>query len=401
MYKMKIGLLKEEKVPVEKRVPFSPLQCSELVRDYPGLEIIVQRSKDRSYTDEEYASFGLPLADDLSDCEVLMGLKERPIDKFIPGKIYFLFSHTSKKQAQNKEMIKGILAKNIELIDYECLTDTHHSRVIGFGRYAGIIGTYDGVRGYGIRYNLFNLKPAYQCRDRKEFLEEIDRVRLPNIKILLTGGGRVANGATEALGLLKIRKVTPYEFLHCSFREPVYCQLHSKDLYLTKDGSSWDLKDFYDHSENYASSFLPYTKECDLFIAGHFWDGKAPVLFTKEQMKMRDFHISVIADITCDINGSVPSTLKASTIPEPFYGYNPMTEQIDIPFAKNTITVMAVDNLPCELPREASEDFGKELMERVIPFLFKEDKEGVITRATITKGGKLTPAYSYLSDYVA
>jgi hypothetical protein len=330
-----------------------------------------------------------------------MGLKERPLDRLLPSKTYFLFSHTTKKQAHNKEMLKAILAKKIDLVDYECLTDANHSRVIGFGRYAGIIGTYNGVRGYGMRYNLFNLKPAYQCRDKEELLQEIDRVRLPNIKILLTGGGRVANGAIETLGILKIRKVTPYEFLNCSFREAVYGQLHSKDLYHAKDGSSWNLKDFYTHPGNYVSSFLPYTKACDLLITGHFWDGKAPVLFTKDQMKLPDFHVSVIADITCDVNGSVPSTLRASSILEPFYGYNPMTEQTDIPFAKNTITIMAVDNLPCELPREASEDFGKELIERVMPHLLVEDKEGMIERATIAKDGKLMPAYFYLSDYVS
>jgi alanine dehydrogenase len=400
MPKIRIGILKEEKKPVEKRVPFTPLQCSELNRIYPDLEIIVQRSKDRCYTDEEYASFGLPLADDLSDCDVLMGLKERPVDMLFAGKKYFMFSHTTKRQAHNREMLKAILAKNIELVDYESLTDSHHNRVIGFGRYAGIIGTYNGIRGYGMRYNIFNLKPAYQCRDKEELLEEIDRVRLSNIKILLTGGGRVANGATEALGMLKIRKVTPYEFLHCSFREAVYCQLHSKDLYQAKDGSSWNLKDFYTNPENYVSSFLPYTKECDLLITGHFWDGKAAVLFTKDQMKLPDFHISTIADITCDVNGSVPSTLRASSILEPFYGYNPMTEQVDIPFAKNTITVMAVDNLPCELPREASEDFGKELMERVMPYVLNEDTEKIIERATIAKGGKLMKDFEYLGDHV-
>lgn len=401
MQKIKIGLLKEEKIPVEKRVPFSPLQCSELMRSYPGVEIVVQRSNTRCYSDEEYASFGLTVSDDLSQCDILMGLKERPGNFFIPGKKYCIFSHTTKKQPHNKEMLKAILDKKIELVDYECLTDKEHSRVIGFGRYAGIIGTYNGIRGYGMRYNLFTMKPAYQCRDKEELLQEIDRVRLPNIKILLTGGGRVANGAIETLGILKIRKVTPYEFLHCSFREAVYCQLHSKDLYQAKDGSSWNLKDFYSHPENYVSSFLPYTKVCDLLITGHFWDGKAAMLFTKDQMKLPDFHTSVIADITCDVNGSVPSTLKASTILEPFYGYNPMTEEVDIPFAKNTITVMAVDNLPCELPREASEDFGKELMERVMPHLLGKDEDGMIERATITRNGKLMPDYAYLSDYVA
>jgi alanine dehydrogenase len=399
MQKIKLGILKEEKVPPDKRVPFSPLQCSELLRAYPQVEIAVQNSPIRSYTDSEYASFGLPLVDDLSNCDVLMGIKEVPIDKFIPNKKYFFFSHTIKQQSHNRKLLQAALAKKVTLIDYECLTDSEHNRIIGFGRYAGIIGAYNGILGYGKRYNLFNMKPANQCRDRSELEEELSRVRLPNMKILLTGGGRVANGVIETLGMLKIRKVTPYEFLHCSYREPVYCQLHSKDYYQAKDNSSWNLKDFYSHPENYVSTFLPYTKECDLLITAHFWDGKAPELFTKAQMKMPDFHISEIADITCDINGSIPSTLQASSIGDPFYGYNPLTEQIDIPFSKNAVTIMAVDNLPCELPRESSEDFGKEFIDRVMPSLLGGDKEGIIERATITKDGKLTDHFQYLKGY--
>ncbi len=400
MNKIKLGLLKEYKTPPDRRVSFSPLQCAEMLRIYPNLEILVQRSDIRCYPDSEYSSFGIPLSDELSGCDILMCIKEIPVEKFIPGKKYLFFSHTAKQQSHNREMLKAILKKNIELIDYEYLTDVHGSRVIGFGRYAGIIGTYNGIMGYGKRYNLFQMKPAMECRDRNELEAELSRVRLPNIKILLTGGGRVANGATEALGLLKIRKVTPYEFLYCSFREPVYCQLHSKDMYMRKDGSAWNTDDFYHHPDNYASAFLPYTKVCDLLITAHFWDGKAAPLFTRDQMKLPDFHISEIADITCDINGSVPSTLKASTINEPFYGYNPITERMDIPFSKNAVTIMAVDNLPCELPREASEDFGKELMERVMPSLLGVDKDGIIERATITKNGILTPRFAYLKDYV-
>ncbi len=399
MQKIKLGILKEEKVPPDMRVPFSPLQCSELLRDYPQLEIVVQRSPLRCYTDAEYASFGLPLDDDMSSCDVLMCIKEVPPDKLIPNKKYLFFSHTIKKQHHNQKLLKAALDKKITLIDYECLTDKDHNRVIGFGRYAGIIGAYNGVLGYGKRYNLYHMKPANQCRDRSELEMELSRVRLPNIKILLTGGGRVANGVIEALGILKIRKVTPYEFLHCSYREPVYCQLHSKDYYQAKDGASWNSKDFYSHSENYVPTFLPYTKVCDLLITAHFWDGKAPKLFTKDQMKLPDFHISEIADITCDLDGSIPSTLKASSIAEPFYGYNPLTEQVDIPFSKNSVTIMAVDNLPCELPREASEDFGKEFMERVADYLFNQDTEGMIERATIAKNGKLTPPFEYLKDY--
>lgn len=400
MNKIKLGILKEFKIPPDRRVSFSPLQCAEMTNKYPHLEIVVQRSETRCYPDSEYSSFGIPLSDDMNQCDILMCIKEVPEEWLIAGKKYLFFSHTAKKQVHNRPLLKAVLEKNIELIDYEYLTDVHGSRVIGFGRYAGIIGTYNGIMGYGKRYNLFQMKPASECRDRSELETELSRVRLPNIKILLTGGGRVANGVTEALGLLKIRKVTPYEFLYCSFREPVYCQLHSKDMYMRKDGSAWNVDDFYHHSENYASSFLPYSKVCDLLITAHFWDGKAAPLFTKDQMKLPDFHISEIADITCDINGSVPSTLKASIISEPFYGYNPVSEQTDIPFSKNAVTIMAVDNLPCELPREASEDFGKELMERVMPSLLGEDTSGIIDRATISKGGKLTPRFSYLKEYV-
>ena len=401
MEKIRLGIIREGKVPPDKRVPLTPLESSELQRRFPNLEIYVQPSPIRCYSDDEYTAFGIPLSEDLSHCDILMGVKEVPSEMLIPGKKYMFFSHTIKKQPHNRKLLRDVLEKKIQLIDYECLTDKEHNRIIGFGRYAGIVGAYNGILGYGKKYDLFHLKPANKCRDRAEMEEELKRAKLPNIKILLTGGGRVANGAIETLSALKIRKVTPYEFLHNSYREPVYCQLHSKDYHEAKDGSSWNLKDFYQHPEKYNSTFLRYTRVTDLLITGHFWDPAQPRLFSKEDMKSPDFHISVIADITCDINGSVPSTLRASTIPEPFYGYNPVTEGIDLPFSTNTITVMAVDNLPCELPRDASDDFGKELSERVLPFLFGEDSEGMIERASITKDGKLMPQFEYLSDYVA
>lgn len=399
MQKIKLGIIREGKVPPDKRVPLTPLEASELMRRFPNLEIYVQPSPIRCYADDEYTAFGLPLAEDMSHCDILMGVKEVPVDMLIPGKKYMFFSHTIKKQPHNKKLLQEIIKKKIQLIDYECLTDAQHNRIIGFGRYAGIVGAYNGILGYGKKYDLYHLKPANKCRDRAEMEEEMRRVKLPNIKILLTGGGRVANGAIETLSSLKIRKVTPYEFLNNSYREPVYCQLHSKDYHEAKDGSSWNLKDFYSHPEKYISTFHRFTKVTDLLITGHFWDPRQPRLFSKEEMKDPSFRISVIADITCDINGSVPSTLRASTIADPFYGYNPVTESIDIPFSSNTITVMAVDNLPCELPRDASDDFGKELSERVLPNVFGEDKDGMIERASITKEGKLMPQFEYLSDY--
>jgi alanine dehydrogenase len=399
MNTIKLGILREEKNPPDMRVPLTPRQCSELLRMYDNLEIYVQTSSIRCYSDDEYRSFGLNVVEDISHCEILMGVKEVPPHLLINGKKYLFFSHTIKKQEHNRKLMHALIEKKIQMIDYECLKDTEGNRIIGFGRYAGVVGAYNGIRGYGKKYDLFVLKPAHLCRDREEMEEELKRVKLPNIKICLTGGGRVANGVIEVLSSLKIRKVTPYEFLNCHYREPVYCQLHAKDYIKKNNEDSWDLKDFYTHPENYHSVFSQYTKVCDLFISAHFWDPRSPRLFTKEDVKKPDFRISVIADITCDINGSVPTTLRASTIKEPFYGYNPITEKEDIPFASHTITVMAVDNLPCELPRDASEGFGNDLIDRVLPYLFGNDSLKIIERASICKDGKLCKDFEYLSDY--
>ncbi len=399
MNKFKIGVLREEKSPPDKRVPLTPLICTELLRSYPNLQIVIQPSKIRCYSDDEYLAFGLTLQEDLSDCDVLMGVKEVPKENLIPGKKYFFFSHTIKKQPHNIKLMKTLIEKKIQMIDYETLTDKHRNRIIGFGRYAGIVGAYNGILGYGRKYDLFQIKPANLCRDRAEMEEELKRVKLPNIKIALTGGGRVANGAIETLSALRIRKVTPEEFLMASFREPVYCQLNPKDYVERPDDHNFDLNDFFGHPEHFVSKFAPYTKATDIFISAHFWDPRSPKMFTTTDMKASDFHMSVIADITCDIDGSVPTTIRASSIDKPFYGYNPKTDKEDVPFNTETICVMAVDNLPCELPRDASDDFGKDLMERVLPFLFKEDTDQIIERASICKEGKLTKNFEYLSDY--
>ena len=399
MTKIKIGVLREEKNPPDKRVPLTPLICSELLKTFPNLEIIVQPSPIRCYSDVEYTHFGINLREDLSDCNILMGVKEVPIERIIPGKTYFFFSHVIKKQAHNQKLMHALIERKIRMIDYETLTDKNQNRIIGFGRYAGVVGAYNGILGYGRKYDLFRLKPAHHCRDRAEMEEELKRVKLPNIKIALTGGGRVANGVIETLSALRIRKVTAEEYLMTSFREPVYCQLNPRDYVERKDDHNFDLHDFFRHPEHFVSRFPAYTKETDLFISAHFWDPRAPIMFNPEDMKAPDFHISVIADITCDINGSVPTTIRSSTIEHPFYGFNIKNGTEDLPFSKDTITVMAVDNLPCELPRDSSDDFGKDLKERVIPAVIGEDPDQILNRATICNNGKLGSQFSYLSDY--
>lgn len=400
---MKIGIIREEKLPHDKRVPFTPVQCKQLTEVFNELQIIVQPCDYRCYTNEEYKAHGIKLAEELSDCDVLMGIKEVPKEFLLEGKKYLFFSHTIKKQPHNKALLQTVLKKNITLIDYECLTDTQGNRVIGFGRFAGIVGAYNGVMAYGLKYGLFKLKPAEMSHDKKELFEALDTVNLPNVKIIITGGGRVANGAIETMGALNIRKVTPYEFLNYSFREPVYVQLHSHDYYRAKDGSPWSQYEFYRHPDEVKSIFSErnsYASLCDLLIHCTYWDPRSPVLFTKAEMRDPGFHISVIADVTCDMNGSIPSTTQTTTIDEKFYGYNPMTEGIEEPFAPGCITVMAIDNLPCELPRDSSEGFGKHFYERVMPSLVGKD-DGLIERATVVKDGKLTERFQYLKDYVA
>jgi saccharopine dehydrogenase (NAD+, L-lysine forming) len=318
----------------------------------------------------------------------------------IPGKTYLFFSHTIKKQPQNQKLLQSILEKKIRMIDYECLRDSSGERIIAFGRYAGIVGTYNALLIYGKKYNLFELKPAYQCFDLNEVKDQLKKVKLSNIKIVITGGGRVANGSKEILDLLKIKKVSPEEIITKNFDEPVYAQLHSKDYNTPHENSSATDSNFYKNPEKFKSDFQKYLG-MDMLIACAYWDPKAPRLFTKEDMRLENFKLTVIADITCDIQGSIPSTIKPSTIFEPAYDYNRFTNGIEAPFSDpKNVTVMAIDHLPGELPRDSSNDFGIQLMKNVLPYLLSNTPNPIIEGATIAQNGSLTAPYVYLQDYV-
>jgi saccharopine dehydrogenase (NAD+, L-lysine forming) len=401
MEKLRIGIIREEKIPADKRVPLIPKQCKDLMIQFPNLEIVVQPSKIRSFTNEEYLQERIPLDENLSSCHILMGVKEVPIDALVDGKKYLFFSHTIKKQPYNKKLLQAILKKDIQMIDYECLKDKSGNRILGFGRYAGIVGAYNGIRGWGILTKKFNLKPAQECHDHNEVNEELKRARLNPIKIVITGGGRVAGGAMEILDELRVKKVPKDEFLTREFNEPVYCQLHALDYNVRKDGCEGEMTDFYKNPNEYTAAFLPYANTADILITCHFWDPASPILFSLDQMNSKDFKLKLIADITCDIEGSVPSTIRPSTISDPFYGFDPEKKEETTPFRNGKITVMAVDNLPCELPRDASTGFGNDLCKFVFPALLGNDPDEIIERASITKDGKLTEGYQYLSDYVS
>jgi saccharopine dehydrogenase (NAD+, L-lysine forming) len=399
---IKIGLIREGKVPPDKRVPFTPQQVEEIIQRYPQVEVICQSSEHRCFNDSEYKALDIQVKENLSECDILMGIKEVPILELIPNKTYLFFSHTIKKQPYNRQLLKAVLKNNIRLIDYEALKDSQGNRLVAFGRFAGIVGAYNGLWTYGKRYHLFNLRRAYECFDINDLKLEVRKIKLPPVKIILTGAGRVAKGAMETLDTAGIRKVKPAEFLSRTFDEPVYVQLSSADYHHRINGGHFNRDEFHKHPENYKSLFSDFTRVADILLAGAYWNPKAPALFTTGDMKSPEFTIKVIADITCDIMGSIPSTKKASTIPDPLYDYDPVSDEIKKPLSsESNITVMAIDNLPCELPRSASEEFGRDLIDKILQPLLTDDNEGIIRRGTITEYGSLTPHFGYLEDYVS
>jgi saccharopine dehydrogenase (NAD+, L-lysine forming) len=398
---MKIGLIREGKVPPDKRVPFTPLQTEEIEQLFEDVKMVVQKSDFRCFKDNEYQDLDIAVSETVDHCDILMGIKEVPVAELIADKTYLFFSHTIKKQPYNRKLLQEVLKKNIRLIDYEAIKDRQGNRQVAFGRYAGIVGAYNGLWTYGKRFKTFSLRRAHECFDVNDLKLELRKVSLPNVKIILTGAGRVGKGSMETLDSAGIRKVSAHDFLTKKFDEPVYVQLSSADYHRRKEGGHFNRDEFHKFPERYDSFFRDFTKVADLLLAGAYWNPKAPVLFTREDMMSPDFKIKVIADITCDINGSVPSTKKASSIADPIYDYDPSTDSEKPPLSsENNFTVMAIDNLPCELPRSASEEFGRDLIDRVLPILIGEDKDEIIERATIARYGRLTPHFEYLTDYV-
>jgi saccharopine dehydrogenase (NAD+, L-lysine forming) len=400
--RLKVGILRETKNPPDRRVPLTPPQIVALQELYPLVEFYVQPSDSRCYADEEYDYLDIPLKEDLRDCSILLGVKEVDKRTFIPGKTYMFFAHVAKKQAHNQEMFREMAARNTTLVDFEYLKTDTGQRIVAFGRYAGIVGAYNGLRARGIKTNRFKLKPAYQCRDLDEMWAGLRLIQLkPGLKILVTGEGRVSQGIMETLGVCNIVPVNTEDFLTREFDVPVVCQIGPQHYTKHKKNLPFSFNDFVKNPGNYESAFLPYTKVTDILMTGHFWDPRSPVFFTRDDMMNPEFKISIIADISCDINGPLPSTIRATTIADPYYGYNPQLGIEEPPFTRPTnITVMSTDNLPGELPRDASADFGKQLMQHVLHDLFTNPDSQMIKRATILENGRLTERFEYLKDYV-
>lgn len=396
---IKIGIIREGKTPPDKRVPFSPEQAATLLQKF-NAEVLVQPSPIRSYSDQEYLDKGLTLSEDLSNADILFGVKEVKISDLIPNKTYLFFSHTIKEQPYNRDLIKAMIEKKITMVDYECLRDANRNRIIGFGYFAGLVGAYNTVRAYGLRTQKFEIKKAVDCFDKAEMIGELHRIKhlLLDSKIILTGAGRVGIGAVEIMNEAGLKEVSEDDF-KISTNKGVYCILNYDRFYFLPGNSEFDREHFMSNSHLYQSRLGEFTQEANIFISCHYWDGKSAPLFTFEDIKKPEWNIDVIGDITCDINGSIPTTVRPSTIANPIYGINRNSGQEADSFANDSITIMAVDNLPTELPRDASAYFGEELLDKVVPLFIQDNEAQTLKKATILKDGVLTEEYSYLHNY--
>ncbi len=395
---IRIGLIREGKVPADNRVALTPAQCKWLRRQQNDLEILVEPSSSRCFSDREYESAGAVLTDDLSKADLLLGIKEVPIEQLIPQKTYLFFSHTKKEQSYNQRMFRSLIEKEITLIDYECLEHEDGQRLLGFGFFAGVVGAHNGMMAYGNRTGLFSLERVYKQRSFRDLIHTYFGLKLPNLKIAVTGSGRVAHGILEIMNLMGIHEVEPDEYLSRRFSYPVYIQLKGADLYRHKVHKNYQRLHFHEHPAEYECLYKPYSEQTDILMNGIYWDRQMPRLFESSDVQSDRFITQTIADITDDADGSVPINLGDQSIEDPVYGVDRTTLQKTAPYLPNSIDVMAVGNLPNELARDASRYFGEQLIKYLLEDLVGNGSP-MIERATMLKKGTLTPAYAYLSGY--
>jgi saccharopine dehydrogenase (NAD+, L-lysine forming) len=393
-----IALIREGKIPVDNRVALTPVQCKWVQTQYENVKIIVQQSSHRCFEDKEYKRAGIDVKKDVSEADIFLGIKEVPVTDLIENKIYLFFSHTKKQQPYNQKLFQTIIEKKITLIDFECLEHEDGQRIIGFGFFAGIVGAHNGMMAYGNRTKTFQLERVYKQKDFRSLIHTYFGLKLPNIKIAVTGSGRVAHGITEIMNLMGVIEVEKEDYLAREFSYPVYVQLKSADLYKHKDDGSYSRTHFHLHPGEYECDFSGFTTTTDILMNGIYWDKQAPRLFEKEDIAKKDFRIQTIADITDDMDGSIPINLGDQSIDDPVYGVDKTTAKKTAPYLPGSIDIMAVGNLPNELPRDASRYFGEQLIKYILPDLLSGESL-TIAKATIVKQGVITEAYNYLHDY--
>jgi alanine dehydrogenase len=393
-----IGLIREGKIPQDNRVALTPAQCKWLRMNFDDVQVVAQQSDSRCYADIEYKRAGVEVTEDISSCNLLLGIKEVPVHMLLEDKRYMFFSHTKKLQPANQKLFKTLIEKKNTLIDYECLEHADGTRIIGFGFFAGIVGAHNGMMAYGNRTGAFKLQRVGSVNSFQKLIHTYFGLKLPNIKIAVTGTGRVAHGVLEIMNLMGIHEVEPDEYLETEFAYPVYVHLKGSDLYAHKETGKYNRNDFHTNPQNYNCNFPDYISNTDILINGIYWEKNIPRLFEMEELKRADFRIKTIADITDDFNGSVPCNLGDSTIDNPVYGVDKNSFEKTAPYLPNSVDVMAVGNLPNELARDASRYFGEQLIKFVLDDI-RIGGSALIANATMVDAGKLNGPYLYMKDY--
>lgn len=395
---LQIGLIREGKIPQDNRVALTPAHCKWLHMNFDDVKVVVQHSENRCYTDKEYERAGVEVKEDISDCNLLLGIKEVPVDMLLEGKRYMFFSHTKKLQPGNQKLFKALLDKKITLIDYECLEHEDGTRIIGFGFFAGIVGAHNGMMAYGKRTGTFKLQRVGSVNSFQKLIHTYFGLKLPNIKIAVTGTGRVAHGVLEIMNLMGIHEVEPEDYVENEFTYPVYVHLKGIDLYAHKETGKYNRSDFHANPQDYNCRFTNYLAHTDILMNGIYWEKNIPRLFEMEDLHRENFRIQTIADITDDKNGSIPCNLGDSTIDDPVYGVDRKSFEQTAPYLPGSVDVMAVGNLPNELPRDASRYFGEQLIKYVLNDI-RQGGSKTIEQATMADAGNITPSFEYMKEY--
>ena len=398
---MRIALIKETKTPVDNRVALSPKQVAELNKRFPEHEIVVQASDIRAFSDDEYRAEGVQVVSQIEDCDILFGIKEAKIESLIPNKQYFFFGHIAKMQEYNRPLLQAFIQKHITFCDYEYLVDDNNIRVCAFGWWAGIVGVYYTLRGYGLKYKLYDLPKPDLRFSLDKLLNALRSIELPKVKLMITGAGRVSQGAQYVLDIIGAKKLAEKEYLSTDMVDSLsYCFADVDRLVKRKDGGEFSWNDFTHHVKDYESDFLRWARQTDVLICAHFWAPDAPVYLREEDLRGEEIRIRMIGDVTCDIKGSIKSTVRPATHADPYYDYNPLTEQEEPAFSSpDNISVMAVDTCPNALAMDTSEYFGRMLMENVFIPIMKGENSEIINRSMILENGVLTPHFSYLESF--
>ena len=427
-----LGIRREDKNKWEKRVPITPEHLREMKNNH-NIESIVQKSPIRVFTDKEYEKKGIKVRDDLNICPVIFGVKEMPLSFFEENKTYVFFSHIIKGQKYNMPMLKEMIDKKCSLIDYEKITDEKGRRLVFFGRYAGLAGMTDTLWAFGQKLDIKGIKTPFSDikqtikydnleKLKKHLLTIAEKIekkglneKITPLVVGFTGYGNVSKGAQEIIDCLPIREIRPsqLEEIEDNYENNLVYKVVFKenDIVEPIDDEEFDLEKYYHNPELFRPIFTKYIPHISILMNCIYWDERYPKLITKKYLKKQYFDemkLQIVGDISVDVGGAIEFTEKVTSPDQPVFIYNPNKNSISDGVKGDGIAVMAVDNLPCELPRESSEVFSDSLLP-FIPYIVKADYNksydkidlpDKIKKALILHKGKLTPDYEYINKFL-